>query len=139
METQISQVGEKVQLVLASGVINSLTQHHLQQNVQVQTNQIPNSSSTVSNLDAQLNMSHPFTSSAEMLSQSTDIEDAEPEVLQQDNVPLENNEVEVTDASVEIANTSTESAAEQGLLSPSDIVPIYVKSCSRRNFFLLFY
>ena len=63
-----------------------------------------------------------------MLSQSV-AQDINPEVLQQDDVPMEGNEVEITNASVEIANASIDSG-EPGLLTSADVVPIYVKSCS---------
>ena len=159
METHITQVNEKLQLILTSGVINSLTQH-VQQNMLADTStpQRPLSFSTVDNLDAQLNAvpSVPSTNNTEMLSQSTVAQDINPEVLQQDDVLVEGNEVEITNASVEIANTSVEgneveitnasveiadtsieSAGEPGLLTPADVVPIYVRSCSRRNFAVL--
>ena len=140
METHITQVNEKLQLILTSGVINSLTQH-VQQNMLADTStpQRPLSFSTVDNLDAQLNAvpSVPSTNNTEMLSQSTVAQDINPEVLQQDDVPVEGNEVEITNASVEIADTSIESAGEPGLLTPADVVPIYVRSCSRRNFAVL--
>ena len=133
METHITQVNEKLQLILTSGVINSLTQH-VQRNMHAGTStpQRPLSLSTIDNSDAQLNAvpSAPSTNNTEMLSQSTVAQDINPGVLQQDDVPVEVNEVEITNASVEIANTSTESA-------PADVVPIYVKSCSRRNFAVL--
>ena len=57
--------------------------------------------------------------------------------LQQEDVPVEGNGVEITNASVEIANASIESGGEPGLLTSADVVPIYVKSCSRRNFAVL--
>ena len=78
-------------------------------------------------------MNLPSISNAEMASQSTVAQEINPEVLQPD-VPVEDNEVEITNASVEIANTSIESAAESEMLTPADVVPIYVKSCSRQNF-----
>ena len=37
METQITQVGEKLQLLLTSGVVNSLSQY-IQQNMPAETN-----------------------------------------------------------------------------------------------------
>ena len=45
--------------------------------------------------------------------------------------------MEITNASVKMANASTESADEPGLLTSIDVIPIYVKSCSRRNFAVL--
>ena len=67
---------------------------------------------------------------AEVASQSTVAQEINPEVMQPD-VPVEDNEVEITNTSVQIANTSIESDAESEMLTPADLVPIYVKSCSR--------
>ena len=64
----------------------------------------------------------------------TDIDDINPEVLLENDTLLENNEVEVAK---EIGNGSIDSATEPGFLLPADVVPIYVKSCSRRNFTVL--
>ena len=134
METQITQVGEKLQLILTSGVVNSLSQY-VQQNPQVEIDSIPASlsSSTVNNSDAQLNPPPPTLSvySAEMVSQPMDIQEINlpsisnadtvsqftvtqeigSQVLQPD-VPVEDSEVEITNTSAEIANTSIGSAAE---------------------------
>ena len=64
-------------------------------------------------------------------------QDTNPKVLQQGDVLVEGNEVEITNASIEIANTSIESGGETGFLTSADVVPIFVKSCSRRNFVVL--
>ena len=160
METQITQVGEKLQLILTSGVVNSLSQY-VQQNPQVEIDSIPASlsSSTVNNSDAQLNpppptlsvysaevvsqpmdiqeINLPSISNADTVSQSTVTQEIGSQVLQPD-VPVEDSEVEIiTNTSAEIANTSIDSAAESDMLTPADLVPIYVKSCSRRNFAVL--
>ena len=141
METHFTQVNEKLQLILTSGVINSLTQHVRQTNSAPQRPLLL--STTDDDLDPQLNAVPsvpPSTSNTEVLSQSLQhsvAQDTNPEVLQQGDVPVEGNEVEITNASVKIANTSIESGGEPGLLTSADVVPIYVKSCSRRNFAVL--
>ena len=78
METQITQVGEKLQLILTSGVVNSRSQY-VQQNPQIEIDSIPVSlsSSTVNNSHAQLNPLPPTLSvySAEMVSQPMHIQE----------------------------------------------------------------
>ena len=135
METHITEVNEKLQLILTLGVINSLMQH-VQQNGLVEANRSPTplSSSTVNNADALPSMAS--ISNAEIPCQSTITQDNQ-EVLQQDGIPVEDNQVEVANMSIEVANTSIESAAELELLTPADVVPIYVKSCSHRKFSVL--
>ena len=136
METHFTQVNEKLQLILTSGVINSLTQHVTIDSAP----QRPLLLGTINNnsdpLPDAVPSVPPSTSNTEVVSQSV-AQDINPEVLQQDDVPMEGNEVEITNASIEIANASMESGGEQGLLTSADVVPIYVKSCSRRNFAVL--
>ena len=147
METQIIQVSEKLQLILASGVAKSLAQHIEQTNQQVQNNQtqIPCLTNVVNDLDAtaqsEINTlaSISAISNTEVPSQPTVEQgsDVNPESLQQDEITVAGDEVEIANSSIDIANTSTESTAELALLPPADMVPIYVKSCSRRNFAVL--
>ena len=136
METHFTQVNEKLQLILTSGVINSLTQHvtiHSAPQRPLLLGTINNNSDPLPDAVPSV---PPSTSNTEVVSQSV-AQDINPEVLQQDDVPMEGNEVEITNASVKIANASMESGGEQGLLTSADVVPIYVKSCSRRNFAVL--
>ena len=90
MESHITQVNENLQLILTSGVINSLTQHVRQNsNAEISTRRRPLLLSTVDNSDPQLNAvpsAPPSMSNTEVLSQLTVAQDVDPEVLQQDDV-----------------------------------------------------
>ena len=97
MDNQITQVGEKLQLLLTSGVVNSFSQY-IQHNMQAETNSIAAllSSNTVNNsstptpsvtsmvsqpMDIQeINLSS--VPNAEVASQSTVAQEIDPEVLQ---------------------------------------------------------
>ena len=77
--------------ILTSGVINCLTQH-VQQNVLVAANRSPTPLS-VNNAPSMASMSN-----AEIPCQSAITQD-NPEVLQQDNIHVEDNQVEVANTS----------------------------------------
>ena len=96
METHITQVNEKLQLTLTSGVINSLTQHVRQIYSAPQRPLLLGT--TDDDSDPQLNAVPsvpPSTSNNEGLSQSlrqSVAQDIYPKGLQQDDVPVEGNE-----------------------------------------------
>ena len=137
METHVTQVNEKLQLILMSRVINSLTQHVWQTNSAPQRPLLLGT--TDDNLDSQLKAVPsvpPSTSNIEVLSQSlrqSVSQDTNPEVLQQGDVPVEGNEVEITNASVEIVNTTIESGGEPGLLTSANVQSIFRKFVSQKE------